>query len=419
MAKVFSSTVLGLGFYRAPFSLSSGFSSHYSPLALHCQWSKLYSSGSKVSMSLKAGIVGLPNVGKSTLFNAVVENGKAQAANFPFCTIEPNVGIVAVPDPRLSVLSRLSKSQRAVPAAIEFVDIAGLVKGASQGEGLGNKFLSHIREVDSILQVVRCFEDNDIVHVSGKIDPKSDIDVINLELIFSDLDQIEKRLEKLKKGKSNNAQSKLKEEAEKSALEKIHKLLLDGKPARSVLLTDFEKDSIGHLYLLTMKPVIYVANVAESDLSDPSSNPHVREVLRLASELQSGLVSISAQVESELTELPLDERIEYLKSLGVSESGLGNLIRETYNLLGLRTYFTSGEKETKAWTILAGMTAPQAAGVIHSDFEKGFIRAETVSYEDFVAVGSLAAAREKGLLRSEGKEYIVQEGDVMLFRFNV
>ncbi|KAH0458408.1 hypothetical protein IEQ34_013723 [Dendrobium chrysotoxum] len=440
MARVIGSTLLGFGVIRTPFSLCSRFSSCYSRSHHHCQWRRLYSSGSRVSMSLKAGIVGLPNVGKSTLFNAVVENGKAQAANFPFCTIEPNVGIVAVPDPRLSILSQLSKSHRVVPASIEFVDIAGLVKGASQGEcgkslfpsislwcylcfenvqGLGNKFLSHIREVDSILQVVRCFEDNDIVHVNGKIDPKSDIDVINLELIFSDLDQIEKRLEKLRKGKAKDAQSKLKEETERSALEKIQKLLMDGKPARSVPLTDFEKDSIRHLCLLTMKPIIYVANVAETDLSEPSSNPHVREVLRLASELQSGLVSISAQVESELTELPLEERIEYLKSLGVSESGLGNLIRETYDLLGLRTYFTSGEKETKAWTILAGMTAPQAAGVIHSDFEKGFIRAETVSYDDFVAAGSLAAAREKGLLRSEGKEYVVQEGDVMLFRFNV
>ncbi|KDP25121.1 hypothetical protein JCGZ_22656 [Jatropha curcas] len=378
-----------------------------------------FSSSSKISMSLKAGIVGLPNVGKSTLFNAVVENGKAQAANFPFCTIEPNVGTVAVPDPRLNVLSDLSKSQRAVPASIEFVDIAGLVKGASQGEGLGNKFLSNIREVDSILQVVRCFEDNDIVHVSGKVDPKSDIDVINLELIFSDLDQIEKRLEKLKKGKAKDSQSKLKEEAEKAALERIQGALMDGKPARSVALTDLEKDAIKHLCLLTIKPVIYVANVAESDLAVPESNPHVKEVMNLASELQSGLVTISAQVESELTELPHEERTEYLKSLGVSESGLGNLIRATYNLLGLRTYFTSGEKETKAWTILAGMTAPQAAGVIHSDFEKGFIRAETVAYDDFVAAGSLAAAREKGLLRSEGKDYIVQEGDVMLFRFNV
>ncbi|KAI8008569.1 Ribosome-binding ATPase YchF [Camellia lanceoleosa] len=404
-----------------PWKNSSLFFSRNITQTSHFQrrFSSSSSSSSKISMTLKAGIVGLPNVGKSTLFNAVVENGKAQAANFPFCTIEPNVGIVAVPDPRLHVLSALCNSQRAVPASIELVDIAGLVKGASQGEGLGNKFLSHIREVDSILQVVRCFEDNDIVHVNGKVDPKSDIDVINLELVFSDLDQIEKRMEKLKKGKPKDSQSKLKEEAEKSALERIQQALMDGKPARSVPLTDFEKDAVKHLCLLTVKPIIYVANVAESDLAAPEDNPHVKEVMNLASELQSGLVTISAQVESELTELPLEERTEYLESLGVDESGLGNLIRTTYGLLGLRTYFTSGEKETKAWTILAGMTAPQAAGVIHSDFEKGFIRAETVAYNDFVAAGSFAAAREKGLLRSEGKEYIVQEGDVMLFRFNV
>ncbi|KAL5731431.1 hypothetical protein ACHQM5_004159 [Ranunculus cassubicifolius] len=385
----------------------------------HQQLRRPFSSATKISMSLKAGIVGLPNVGKSTLFNAVVENGKAQAANFPFCTIEPNVGIVAVPDPRLKVLSDIGKSIRTVPASIEFVDIAGLVKGASQGEGLGNKFLSHIREVDSILQVVRCFEDRDIVHVSGKVDPRSDIEVINLELVFCDLDQIEKRMDKLKKSKAGNSVTKMKEEAEKTALGKIQVALLDGKPARSVALTDFEKESVRQLCLLTMKPVIYVANVAESELAEPTSNPHVTEVMKLATELQSGIVTISAQVEAELSELPPEERTEFLNSLGVSESGLGNLIRATYNLLGLQTYFTCGEKETRAWTILSGMTAPQAAGVIHSDFEKGFIRAETVSYNDFVACGSFSEARDKGLLRSEGKDYIVKEGDVMLFRFNV
>ncbi|KAF7061259.1 hypothetical protein CFC21_067967 [Triticum aestivum] len=346
-----------------------------------------YSSGrnAKISMSLRAGIVGLPNVGKSTLFNAIVENGKAQAANFPFCTINPNTGVVAIPDPRLDVLSKLSKSKQTVPTSIELVDIAGLVKGASKGEGLGNQFLSNIREVDSILQVVRCFEDDDIVHVNGKVDPKSDIDVINLELIFCDLEQIEKRLDKLKKSKTKDPQVKVKEGAERSGLEKILDALMDGKPARSVDLPDHEKE----------------------------------EVAKLASELKSGMVTISAQVEAELSELPLEERVEYLNSLDVAESGLGNLVKATYNLLGLRTYFTTGEQETKAWTIIAGMTAPQAAGVIHSDFQKGFIRAETVSYDDFVAAGTLGAAREKGVMRLEGKEYIVQEGDVMLFRFNV
>lgn len=382
---------------------------------------KFFSSGSssKISMSLRSGIVGLPNVGKSTLFNALVENGKAQAANFPFCTIEPNVGVVAVPDTRLDVLSRLSKSQRSVPASVEFVDIAGLVKGASQGEGLGNKFLSHIREVDSIVQVVRCFEDNDIIHVNGKVDPEADIDVINLELVFADLAQIEKRMERMKKTRAKDPQAKAKEEMEVAALQRINDTLLEGKPARSVELSEEETKLVQQLCLLTMKPVIFAANVAENDLADPSKNGHVEKVLSLATKLGSEVAVVSAQVEAELTELDPSERLDFLKSLGVPEGGLGSLVRATYNLLGLRTYFTSGEKESKAWTIRAGMTAPQAAGVIHSDFERGFIRAETVAYNDFVSAGSLAAAREKGLLRSEGKDYVVQEGDVMLFRFNV
>lgn len=370
-------------------------------------------------MSLRTGIVGLPNVGKSTLFNALVENGKAQAANFPFCTIEPNVGIVAVPDERLQVLTEIGKSQRTVPTSVEFVDIAGLVKGASEGEGLGNKFLSHIREVDSIVQVVRCFEDDDIVHVNGKVDPLADIDIINLELALSDLGQIEKRVERLKKGKAKDPQTRAKEEAEAAALQRISDALLAGQPARAVPMSDEELPLVRQLCLLTMKPIVYAANVAEGDLADPAANEHVTRVQEYARGANAECVVISAQVEAELAELSREERQEYLEELGVAEGGLGALVRATYNLLGLRTYFTCGEKETRAWTIHAGMTAPQAAGVIHSDFERGFIRAETVAYNDFVTCGSSNAAKEKGLLRAEGKDYVVQEGDVLLFRFNV
>ncbi|GBG86233.1 hypothetical protein CBR_g41138 [Chara braunii] len=377
------------------------------------------SFASRVSMSVKTGIVGLPNVGKSTLFNALVENGKAQAANFPFCTIEPNVGVVAVPDTRLEVLTKIGKSQRTVPTSVEFVDIAGLVKGASEGEGLGNKFLSHIREVDCIVQVVRCFEDDDIVHVNGKIDPLSDVDIINLELALADLSQIERRIERLGKGKAKDPQTKAKEELEMGALQRINEALLAGQPARSVPLTSDELKVVQALCLLTMKPVVYAANVSESDLSDADANPHVVSLKKFAKDAAAEVVVISAQVEAELAELDAAERKEYLESLGVSEGGLGSLVRATYALLGLRTYFTCGEKETRAWTIHAGMTAPQAAGVIHSDFERGFIRAETVAYDDFIQAGSLNVAKEKGLLRSEGKDYVVQEGDVLLFRFNV
>lgn len=362
---------------------------------------------------LRAGIVGLPNVGKSTLFNAIVTNAKAEAANFPFCTIEPNVGVVAVPDERLEVLARISNSKRIVPARIEFVDIAGLVKGASKGEGLGNQFLSHIRQVDAIVHVVRCFDDEDIIHVSGSVDPVRDMEVINLELALADLSQVERRLEKQRK-----QAKKQKEAAEEVAvLEKILPSLNEGKPVRLLPLTAEEKALLKPLGLLTAKPVIYAANVSEEDLA--TGNEWVNQVRQQAEKENAKTVVISAQVEAELADLPPQEREEYLASLGVKEGGLKSLIKATYELLGLRTYLTTGENETRAWTIVAGMTAPQAAGVIHSDFERGFIRAETISYEDLVRAGSMAAAREMGLVRSEGKDYVVQEGDVMLFRFNV
>lgn len=362
---------------------------------------------------LRAGIVGLPNVGKSTLFNALVANAKAQAANFPFCTIEPNVGVVAVPDKRLETLSQISDSAQIVPARVEFVDIAGLVKGASQGEGLGNQFLANIREVDAIVHVVRCFENDDIVHVAGSVDPVRDIEVINLELALADLSQIERRIDRVRK----QARSSKEAQAELAVLEKIQPVLNEGKPARQVKLTEEEELMIQVLGLLTRKPIIYAANVSEDDLA--SGNEWVEKVRAIAAAENAQVVIVSAQVESELIELSEEERADFLESLGVQEGGLKSLIRATYELLGLRTYFTTGPKETRAWTIRAGMSAPQAAGVIHTDFERGFIRAETVAYQDLVTAGSMPAAKEKGLVRSEGKEYIVQEGDVMLFRFNV
>jgi GTP-binding protein YchF len=362
---------------------------------------------------LRAGIVGLPNVGKSTLFNALVANAKAQAANFPFCTIEPNVGVVAVPDERLNVLAKISDSAQIVPTRIEFVDIAGLVKGASQGEGLGNQFLSHIRQVDAIVHVVRCFENDDIIHVAGSVDPLRDIEIINLELALADLFQVERRIERTRK----NARTSKDAQIELSALEKLTVALNEGQPARQVNLNEEEAESIKQLELLTAKPVIYATNVSEDDLA--TGNQWVEMVRNFAANEKSQAVIVSAQVESELVELPEAEKIEFLASLGVEEGGLKSLIRATYELLGLRTYFTAGPKETRAWTIHAGMSAPQAAGVIHTDFERGFIRAETVSYKDLVTTGSMNAAKEKGLIRSEGKEYVVQEGDVLLFRFNV
>jgi GTP-binding protein YchF len=366
---------------------------------------------------LKAGIVGLPNVGKSTLFNAVTRTRKAMAANYPFCTIDPNVGIVTVPDPRLEALSKIAKTQVIIPAAIEFVDIAGLVKGAASGEGLGNKFLSHIREVDAIVQVVRCFEDENIHHVAGAIDPIRDIETINTELGVADLENVQKRIEKHAKDAKRGDKIAI---AETEVLKKIEPHLNDGKPAITLELTPEEKIIARGFYLLTDKPTIFAANVKESDLATADTNPHVLKVREYAKAHHScETVVISAQIESDLVDLSPEEAQQFLAELGVKESGVGALIRGAYHILGLRTYFTAGEKEVRAWTIHAGDTAPQAAGVIHSDFERGFIKAETVAYDALIQTGSVAAAREKGLYRMEGKEYIVKDGDVLLFKFNV
>jgi GTP-binding protein YchF len=366
---------------------------------------------------LKAGIVGLPNVGKSTLFNAVTRTRKAEAANYPFCTIDPNIGVVTVPDARLEPLARIAKTEAIIPAAIEFVDIAGLVKGASQGEGLGNKFLSHIREVDAIVQVVRCFEDPDIHHVAGAIEPLRDIETIVTELVLADLDAVKKRREKISKDAKRGDKQALTEDA---VLARVDPHLDAGRPAITLQLSREEKTVARQFFLLTDKPTILAANVKESDLATANQNPFVQKVREYAqTHIGSETIVISAQIESDLIDLSPEEARAFLKELGVAESGVGQLIRATYHLLGLRTFFTASEKEVRAWTIHAGDTAPTAAGTIHSDFERGFIKAETVAYDDLARCGSIAAAREQGLYRMEGKDYVVQDGDVLLFKFNV
>jgi len=363
-------------------------------------------------MGFKCGIVGLPNVGKSTLFNALTESAAAQAANYPFCTIEPNVGEVPVPDPRLDRLATIAKSAQIVPTRLTFVDIAGLVRGASQGEGLGNQFLAHIREVDAIAYVLRCFEDNDVVHVEGRVDPIADAETIETELMLADLDSLERRVpiqEKKIRGQDKEAKKTL------ALLERALVLLREGEPARLAAIEEDERAEFRTLGLLTAKPVLYVCNVDEA--SAATGNVHSARVEALAKAEGAGCVIISAKIEAELAELPPDERQAYLADLGLQEPGLNRLINEGYRLLGLITYFTAGPKETRAWTVPEGTRAPQAAGVIHTDFEKGFIRAETIAYDDYVALSGEAGARDAGKLRLEGKDYVVKDGDVLHFRF--
>ncbi len=364
---------------------------------------------------MKLGIVGLPNVGKSTLFNALTNAG-AESANYPFCTIEPNVGVVAVPDTRMDYLAEMYAPEKYTPAVIEFVDIAGLVRGASKGEGLGNKFLSHIREVDAIIHVVRCFNDDNIIHVDGAVDPMRDVETINMELIFSDMEMVERRIDRVKKAMKGDKTLG----AELALFERIYQALSDGFTARTIELSDDERAMLYDTPLLTMKPVIYAANVSEDEAGEePLGNPHYVALKEFAASEHAEVLPVCAQIEAEIAELDAEEKKEFLADLGIAEGGLDRLIRESYALLGLISYLTAGPKEVRAWTIVKGTKAPQAAGKIHSDFERGFIRAEVVAFDDLVANGSMTAAKEKGLVRSEGKEYVIADGDIVLFRFNV